>query len=181
MSTGTSGSGTTTPGTPPSSSSGSAPTDVVSGLDAPWSIAIDDETTLVSERDSGRVLELTDDGTRVVVTHKPNMLTKNAMGVAFGGTMSAMTDPFFMLASMHRLGKDYKIWDTAGEIKFIKPGRGTLTADMRIPDETYELIKEKTANGDKYLHWFDVNIVDEEGDAVAHVRRQVYYRLNQKK
>lgn len=128
-----------------------------------------------------KIEEFTDDGTRVVVTHKPNMLTKNAMGVAFGGTMSAMTDPFFMLASMHRLGKDYKIWDTAGEIQFVKPGRGTLTADMRIPDETYELIKEKTKNGDKYLHWFDVDIVDEEGDTVARVRRQVYYRLSQKK
>lgn len=66
---GTSGSGTTTPGTPPSSSSGSAPTDAVTDLDAPWSITIDDETTLVSERDSGRVLELTDDGgTREVGT-----------------------------------------------------------------------------------------------------------------
>ena len=53
---------------PPSSSSGSAPTDVATGLDAPWSIAIDDEVTLVSERDSGRVLELTDDGTREVGT-----------------------------------------------------------------------------------------------------------------
>lgn len=126
-----------------------------------------------------KVKEFADDGTRVVVTHKPNILTKNAMGVAFGGTMSAMTDPFFMLASMHRLGKEYRIWDTAGEIKYIKPGRGKITADMRIPEETYALIKEKTANGDKYLHWFDADIVDEEGDVVAHVRRQVYYRRKQ--
>ena len=77
------------------------------------------------------------------------MLTKNAMGVAFGGTLSAMTDPFFMLASMHRLGKDYRIWDAAGEIKYLKPGRGTVTADMRIPEETYALIEENTANGEK--------------------------------
>ena len=65
---GTSGSGTTTSAAPPSSSSGSALTDVVTGLEAPWSIAIDDEVTLVSERDSGRVLELTDGGTREVGT-----------------------------------------------------------------------------------------------------------------
>lgn len=127
-----------------------------------------------------KIKEFADDGSRVVVTHKPNMLTKNAMGVAFGGTMSAMTDPFFLLASMQRLGRDYRIWDTAGEITFIKQGRGMLTADMRISDETYELIKEKTANGDKYLHWFDAEIVDEDGDVVACVRRQVYYRLKQK-
>ena len=66
---GTSGSGTTTSGAPPSSSSGSAPPDVVTGLDAPWSIVVDDDMTLVSERDSGRVLEVTDDGgTREVGT-----------------------------------------------------------------------------------------------------------------
>ena len=54
---GTSGSGTTTSGAPPSSSSGSAPPDVVTGLDAPWSIVVDDDMTLVSERDSDRVLD----------------------------------------------------------------------------------------------------------------------------
>ena len=92
-----------------------------------------------------KIQEFADDGTRVVVSHRPNMLTKNAMGVAFGGTLSAMTDPFFMLASMHRLGKEYRIWDAAGEIKYLKPGRGTVTADMRIPEETCALIEEKTA------------------------------------
>ena len=51
---------------------------------------------------------------------------------------------------------------------------------MRIPEETYALIEEKTAHGEKYLHWFDVDILDEEGDVVAHVRRQVYYRRKQK-
>ena len=70
-----------------------------------------------------KIQELADDGTRVVVSHRPNMLTKNAMGVAFGGTLSAMTDPFFMLASMHRLGKEYRIWDAAGEIKYLKDGQ----------------------------------------------------------
>lgn len=53
---------------PPSSASGSAPTDVVTGLDAPWSLAIDDDVRLVSERDSGRVLEVTDDGALEVGT-----------------------------------------------------------------------------------------------------------------
>ena len=56
-----------------------------------------------------RIKEFADDGTRVVVSHRTNTLTKNAMGVAFGGTLSAMTNPFFLLASMHRLGKEYRI------------------------------------------------------------------------
>ena len=35
---------------------------VVQGLNAPWSIVFRGDTALVSERDSGRILELTDDG-----------------------------------------------------------------------------------------------------------------------
>ncbi|MEU6643526.1 PQQ-dependent sugar dehydrogenase [Saccharomonospora sp. NPDC046836] len=38
-------------------------TTIASGLEAPWSIAFDGETALLSERDSGRILELADDGT----------------------------------------------------------------------------------------------------------------------
>lgn len=123
-----------------------------------------------------RVAEFADDGSRVVVKHKLTRLNRNAVGTAFGGTIMAMTDPFFMLASMARLGRDYMVWDVAGEVQFVKPGKGTLTATMEIPDETYELIREKTAGGEKYLHWFDTAVVDEEGDVVARVRRQVYYR-----
>lgn len=45
------------------SSSSADVTTAASGLEAPWSIAFHDETALVSERDSGRILELADDGT----------------------------------------------------------------------------------------------------------------------
>ncbi|WP_394248970.1 PQQ-dependent sugar dehydrogenase [Arthrobacter pityocampae] len=53
------------------------PVAVVPGLDAPWSVVFADGTTLVSERDSARILEVLDDGaTRVVGTVE---------GVAGGG------------------------------------------------------------------------------------------------
>lgn len=56
----TTGASPTTPG---------VPTEITGGLTAPWSIAFHGTTALISERDSGRVLELADDGsTRVVAT-----------------------------------------------------------------------------------------------------------------
>lgn len=127
-----------------------------------------------------KIREFADDGSRVVVAHKPNKLTQNAVGTAFGGTLMSMTDPFYMLASMSRLGRDYMVWDVGAEVSFTKPGTGTITADMRISDDTYDLIREKTANGEKYLHWFEVELKDQKGDIVATVRRQVYYRLKKK-
>ncbi|KQB87486.1 DUF4442 domain-containing protein [Corynebacterium lowii] len=123
-----------------------------------------------------RIKEIAEDGSRVLVTHKPNKLTQNIVGTAFGGTMLSMTDPFFMLVSMYQLGSDYYIWDVGAEIKFVKPGRSRISADISIDPQTIELIKSKTADGSKYLHWFEVDIKDEEGNVVAHVRRQVYYR-----
>ncbi len=39
------------------------PQDVVTGLEAPWSVAFLGDVALVSERDSGRILEVLDDGT----------------------------------------------------------------------------------------------------------------------
>ena len=119
---------------------------------------------------------IAEDASRSIVTHKPNLFTRNLVGTAFGGTMLSMTDPFFMFAGVYGLGKEYLVWDVGVQAKFLKPGRGKITADMQIADETWDLIKAKTANGDKYLHWFDVNIVDEQDDVVAIIRRQVYFR-----
>src|SRR5699024_6274301 len=119
---------------------------------------------------------IAEDASRSIVTHKPNILTRNLVGTAFGGTMLSMTDPFFMFAGVYGLGKEYLVWDVGVEAKFVKPGRGKITADMQVADETWDLIKRKTANGEKYLHWFDVEITDAHGDVVAIIRRQVYFR-----
>lgn len=116
------------------------------------------------------------DASHTVVTHTPNIFTRNLVGTAFGGTILSMTDPFFMFAGVYGLGKEYLVWDVGVEAQFVKPGRGKLTADIRVAPETFELIRQKTADGQKYLHWFDVQITDTTGDTVAVVRRQVYFR-----
>lgn len=123
-----------------------------------------------------KVEHISDDASRSIVTHKPNLLTRNLVGTAFGGTMLSMTDPFFMFAGVYGLGKEYLVWDVGVEAQFIKPGKGKITADFQVADETWDLIRNKTANGEKYLHWFDVDLTDESGDTVAIVRRQVYFR-----
>ncbi|SEB48891.1 PQQ-dependent sugar dehydrogenase [Microbacterium hydrocarbonoxydans] len=48
--------------TEPTATSVPAPESFVEGLDVPWSIAFHDGVALVSERDSGRVLEIAEDG-----------------------------------------------------------------------------------------------------------------------
>lgn len=77
---------------------------------------------------------------------------------------------------MQSLGADYVVWDQAGEITFVKPGKGTVTADFVLDDATLAELRAQAEGGGKVLHWFDADVVDAAGDTVATVRKQLYVR-----
>lgn len=101
---------------------------------------------------------------------------RNYVDVHFGGNLFAMTDPFWMLLTMHALGRDYIVWDQAATIEFLKPGRGTVHAEFRLDEAVLDRLREATAGGAKHLHWFETDVVDASGVVVARVRKQVYVR-----
>jgi acyl-coenzyme A thioesterase PaaI-like protein len=101
---------------------------------------------------------------------------RNYVGTHFGGSLFAMTDPWYMLLLLRRLGPDYRVWDRQAAIEFVSPGRGTVRAQFRLDDATLAEVIEKTAGGDKYLPEFTINVVDEAGDLVARIRKTVYVR-----
>ena len=123
-----------------------------------------------------RVRSFSEDWTEAVVDLHVNVFTRNYVGTAFGGSLSAMTDPYFFMLVMHQLGRDYVVWDTRGEIEFLKPGRGVLTARFAVPREKAEELRERARGGAKVLEWFETVITDASGDVVARVRREVYVR-----
>ncbi len=101
---------------------------------------------------------------------------RNYVGTHFGGSLFAMTDPFWMLLTMNALGHDYIVWDQAGEIRFIKPGLGTVTAEFLLDDALLNEIRATTMSGEKQLRWFETVILDTDGNPVAQVRKQIYIR-----
>ncbi|WP_313316973.1 DUF4442 domain-containing protein [Stenotrophomonas sp.] len=101
----------------------------------------------------------------------------NYVRTHFGGSLFAMTDPFWMLCLLQNMGSRYFVWDKAGTIDFLKPGRGVVSTEFRLDDATLAEVRAATANGDKYLHWFQNDVVDGSGEVVARVRKQVYVRL----
>lgn len=101
---------------------------------------------------------------------------RNYVGVHFGGSLFSMTDPFWMLLTLKSLGKGYIVWDRAGEIRFLKPGRGTLRARFALDDATLDELRAATAGGEKYRRWFETDIVDTEGTVIARVRKQLHVR-----
>jgi len=123
-----------------------------------------------------RVRRFSDDWTHATVELHVNVFTRNYVKTAFGGSMSAMTDPYYFMLVMHQLGRDYVVWDTRGEIELIKPGRGVLTAHFHVSEAKAAELRERAKGGAKVLEWFETEITDREGDVVARVRREVYLR-----
>ncbi|WP_448547755.1 DUF4442 domain-containing protein [Thalassotalea fusca] len=105
---------------------------------------------------------------------------KNAVGTHFGGSLFAMTDPFYMLLLMARLGKDYYVWDKFADIDYVKPGKGVVHAEFHITDELINDIKKHTESGEKYLPVLPVRVVDEKGDTVVTLNRTLYIRKKKK-
>jgi acyl-coenzyme A thioesterase PaaI-like protein len=101
---------------------------------------------------------------------------RNYVGTHFGGSLFAMTDPWFMLMLMQNLGRDYYVWDKRSTIDFIAPGRGVVRAEFRIDEALLAAIREHTAAGEKYLPEFTVDILDAEQKLVARVHKTIYIR-----
>ncbi|WP_460733417.1 DUF4442 domain-containing protein [Lysobacter tyrosinilyticus] len=122
------------------------------------------------------VARIADDWRSARVELRSRPWNRNYVGVHFGGNLFAMTDPFWMLLTLHALGDDYIVWDQAGAIEFLKPGRGTVHADFRLDETVLAQLRAATAGGSKHLHWFETHVLDEGGDVVARVRKQLYIR-----
>jgi acyl-coenzyme A thioesterase PaaI-like protein len=96
------------------------------------------------------------------------------MGVHFGGSLFAMTDPFYMLMLAANLGEEYVVWDKAASIRYRKPGKGRVQAKFRLTEEKLAEIRGALEADGRYDARFVVEIKDEEGGVVALVERVIY-------
>ena len=123
-----------------------------------------------------RVTRISDDFRHARVELRQRFFNRNYVGTHFGGSLFAMTDPFWMIMMLRRLGPGYLVWDQAGEIRFEKPGRGTVVAEFELEDAVVEEVRAAAEGGEKVLRWFEVPVRDAGGEVVARVRKQVYVR-----
>ena len=123
-----------------------------------------------------RVVYQSPDGRTMRVQAKLSWRNLNAVGTHFGGTLYAMCDPWFMLILIQALGDEYIVWDKAASIKFIKPGKGTVTAAFTISDERVAEIRARADAGEKIEPTFGVDIVDQQNQVIARVDKLLYVR-----
>ncbi len=123
-----------------------------------------------------RIEAITDDWRYARARLKLRWYNRNYVGAAFGGSLFALTDPFWMILLMESLGRDYVVWDKAAEIDFIAPGRGDVIAEFRVEDSVLAELRAASADGSKVLRWFSTEVRSLEGELVARVRKQIYLR-----
>src|ERR1700675_725731 len=97
-----------------------------------------------------RIRQIARDMKSIDVEMKLRFWNANYVGTHFGGSLFAMTAPFYMLMLMANLGRDYIVWDKAASIRYRKPGKGTVRAEFRLSDPQVEEIREKLKTLSKY-------------------------------
>ncbi|RME08411.1 MAG: DUF4442 domain-containing protein [Anaerolineae bacterium] len=123
-----------------------------------------------------RVRHIRPDYREILVEMPLRWYNRNYVGTHFGGSLCAMTDPFYMLMLIHNLGPEYIVWDRAAHIEFVRPGRGTVHARFTLDDEQVEAIRSACQDGQAHYPEFTVDILDEKNKLVARVKKRIYVK-----
>ncbi|EKD71297.1 MAG: hypothetical protein ACD_46C00220G0001 [uncultured bacterium] len=110
------------------------------------------------------------------ISLKMRLFNRNYAGVHFGGSLFAMTDPFFMIMLIKNLGDQYIVWDKAGRIDFKKPGKGLIRARCKFSQEEINQIREETNRTGKYIFDRSVDLFNEQNEVVATIIKTLYVK-----
>ncbi len=127
----------------------------------------------------GRLTDLAPDFSVVELKLKKCLRTRNYVGTIYGGSMYAAVDGIYMVMLIKRLGKGYIVWDMAGHIRYLKPGRSDLFARFEIDDAEIALIKNELTQRQKLVREYEVTLVDRSGTPCAQVTKTIHIRKKQ--
>jgi acyl-coenzyme A thioesterase PaaI-like protein len=123
-----------------------------------------------------RVTRLDQDFRAVDVELRSHWWNRNYVGTHFGGSLFAMTDPFYMLLLIENLGGSYVVWDKAASIRYRKPGKGTVRAEFRLTAAEVEEVRAALEIEPRVERTFRVRVVDASGETVAEVEKLLHVR-----
>lgn len=123
-----------------------------------------------------KMVDYADDFSSFRTRLKLTWYNRNLIGTAFGGSLYAMCDPFFMFILLIHLGDDYIVWDKNASIEFVKPGKGTVYGDFRLSPQEIQKVKKVVDEVGKGVFEFPCEVKDEDGNLIASVKKGVYVR-----
>ena len=122
----------------------------------------------------GRVIYIADDWSEVRVKLPLNWRTRNYVGTIYGGSIYGAIDPIYMLMLMRILGDGYVVWDKAANVRFRKPGKGTLFAHFLLSPGEITEIKELAENARSIDRIYNVELKDKDGVVHAQIEKTLY-------
>jgi len=124
----------------------------------------------------GKPLYIAEDWSEVHLDLPLSWRTRNYVSTIFGGSIYSAVDPIYMLMLIHRLGKDYVVWDKSASIQFKKPGRETLHARFVVTDEELESIRGALETQRSVDRTYMVELKDSSETVCATVEKIIYIR-----
>ena len=124
-----------------------------------------------------RITHISEDFTQINAELRNRLYNKNLFGVHFGGAIYALVDPFYVLMLVKGLGRDFIVWDKSAEVKFLKPGKGTLRAEFHISTEEMEGIRKTVLNKKRYLFKKNIEVLNDKDEVVASIDKVVSIKL----
>jgi acyl-coenzyme A thioesterase PaaI-like protein len=123
-----------------------------------------------------KVLDYADDFSSFRTRLKLTWYNRNLVGTAFGGSLYAMCDPFFMFILITQLSDEYIVWDKTARIDFVKPGKGTVYAEFKLSPEQVSAVKIAVDRDGKGVFEFPCEVKDGEGNVIVTLQKGVYVR-----
>ena len=102
--------------------------------------------------------------------------TRNYVGTIFGGSMYGAVDGIHIVMLIKNLGPDYIVWDKAASVRFRKPGRATLYANVKLPPEEFDAIRVALSSGSSIDRVYLVELTDRSGTVHAEIEKTIHIR-----
>jgi hypothetical protein len=110
------------------------------------------------------------------VEMKLRFWNSNYVGTHFGGSLYAMTDPFYMLMLIENPGQDDIVWDKYASVRFRQPGKGKVFAAFRLSGQQIEELRRELETQQKIEPAFAVDVKDETGAVIAEAQKVLHIR-----
>ena len=121
-----------------------------------------------------RVLSISPDLHSVDVVLRRRFWNQGPNGSHFGGSLFAMTDPFYPLLLSLNLGPGYIVWDKAASIRYRRPGMTDVFCHFILTPERLAQVRDAVDREGTHDATFSIDIVDTENNVVATAERTIY-------
>lgn len=118
-------------------------------------------------RTGARVTFISEDLLEARVRLPLDRRTRNPHGSIFGGALYAAVDPIHAVIIGRKLGPGYTVWMKAATIRFKRPARSAVTAEVRLTSREIDAIRDELRDRRKTDRDFSLTLVDENGEVAA--------------